>query len=211
MLLIWLTLGCTPSPSDDTAPVGSDDADADTDADSDSDTDADSDSDTDADSDSDTDADTDADTNPYIPHDPIRIYAVRHCEKDSGDDPGLTKEGQARAEALAVLMHDISLDAIYATEYRRTQETVQPTADDHGMKVVTDIDPQDDLAEHIYATHPGQTVLHAGHSFTLEDFADALGVADGDLEVSGYGQLWIIDLVGDGTITVEESTFGEVD
>ena len=207
MIPLWLVLACSPDSQTNTSTTA--DPTAGWEADADTDTDADTDANTDADTDADTDTDT-ADA-PYIPHDPIRIYAVRHCEKDGGDDPGLTEEGAERAEALAVLMQEVTLDGIYATSYRRTQETVQPTADDQGLTVITDIDPEDDLAAHIRTTHPGQTVLHAGHSFTLEDFSEAIGLADGELNVSGYGQLWIIDVVGDGTFAIEESTFGVID
>jgi phosphohistidine phosphatase SixA len=104
-------------------------------------------------------------------------------------------------------MAEVPLTAVYATEYTRTQETVQPTADDHGLEVRTDIDPEDELAAHLVASHAGETVLHAGHSFTLEDFMDALGATDAP-EVDGYGQLWILTVEG-GEVGVEMSQFGD--
>ena len=45
----------------------------------------------------------------------------------------------------------------------------------------------------------------------IDQILEAVGLADGALSISGYGQLWIIDVVGDGTAVVEESTFGLVD
>lgn len=142
---------------------------------------------------------------------PIIIYAVRHAEKESDSedgDPGLTEEGQARAEALAVLMAPEPLAAIYATDLKRTQETVQPTADDHGLPVETTLDPEEELADWILHHHDNQTVLHAGHSYTLEDFFDALG-ATGYTEVDGYGQLWMLTIDVDWSVSVTESTYGE--
>lgn len=142
---------------------------------------------------------------------PIVIFAVRHAEKESESedgDPGLTEEGQADAEALAVLMAPEPLTAIYATDLKRTQETVQPTADDHGLPVETTIDPEEDLADWIQHHHDNETVLHAGHSYTLEDFFDALG-ATGYTEVDGYGQLWILTIDEDWSVSVTETTFGE--
>jgi 2,3-bisphosphoglycerate-dependent phosphoglycerate mutase len=141
---------------------------------------------------------------------PITVYAVRHCEKEDtedDDDPGLTEEGQARAEALAVLMAGEPLKGIYATDKRRTQQTVQPTADDHGLEVVTDIEPEAALPAHILATHAGQTLLHAGHSYTLPDFMEAFEIEDFD--VDDYGQLWTLTIAVDGVVTISESTFGE--
>lgn len=149
------------------------------------------------------------DTGTIRPSGPILIYAVRHAEKESdGEDPGLTEEGLARAEALAVLMHDEPLVAIYASELLRTQETVQPTADDHGLPVITDIDPEADLAEHILLNHGDDTVLHAGHSYTLPTLFESLGVTELP-EDYDYGDLWIIEIDTDGAVTIEESHYGE--
>lgn len=140
---------------------------------------------------------------------PIVVHAVRHAEKaDEGDDPGLTEAGLARAEALAVVMADVPLAAIYATDLLRTQQTVAPTAADHGLDVVVDLDPEEELAAWLLAQHDGETVLHAGHSYTLSDFMMALGVADPP-EIHGYGQLWTLTVDVDGAVEVEESFFGE--
>lgn len=143
------------------------------------------------------------------PTGPIVIYAVRHAEKESeGDDPGLTEEGTARAEALAVLLADAPLSAVYATDLRRTQDTVRPTADDHGLPIQIDYDPETELAWHILEACADQTVLHAGHSYTLEDFFEALGL-DPVPDVDDYGQLWTIHLSPGADPTVEESRFGD--
>lgn len=149
------------------------------------------------------------DTGTILPSAPITLYAVRHAEKETdSDDPGLTEEGQARAEALAELMHEVPLDAIYATDLRRTQETVQPTADDHGLTVVTDIDAEEDLAAYILTNHGGDTLLHAGHSYTLPELFEALGVTEVPDDYD-YGDLWIIQIDVDGSTTIEESHYGE--
>lgn len=155
-------------------------------------------------------ADTAALADPAPPRSaPIVVHAVRHCEKAEDDeDPGLTEEGAARAEALAVLMADVPLAAIYATDLRRTQETVAPTAEAHGLPVVTELDPEEELAAWILAAHDGDTVLHAGHSYTLGDFMAALGVAEPP-SVDGYGQLWTLTVGTEGGVDVVESRFGE--
>ena len=63
------------------------------------------------------------------------IIFVRHAETDSGGrrrGPGLSARGRQRAELLADFLADIdvvaSVDAIYATTSRRTQETATPLA-----------------------------------------------------------------------------------
>ena len=106
---------------------------------------------------------------------PIVIYTVRHAEKESeGSDPGLTEEGLARAEALADLMAEVPLSDIYATTLARTQQTVAPTAERHNLPINIDFDPEDELAQHIRVANRGETVLHAGHSYTLGGFIHIL-------------------------------------
>ncbi len=140
---------------------------------------------------------------------PLVIHAVRHAEKESeGSDPGLTAEGQARAEALAVVLADAPLAGVYATELRRTQDTVRPTADAHSLSIDTSVDPEEGLAIHLIGRHAGETVLHAGHSYTLPDFFEALGLSPVP-EVDGYGQLWTIYLSPDAAPRYEEGFFGE--
>ena len=136
------------------------------------------------------------------------VYAVRHAEKESeGDDPGLTEDGSARAEALADTLVAAPLVAVYATELARTQLTVAPTAAEHGLPVVTEIDAEAELGAHILAVHRGDTVLHAGHSYTLPSFFFAMGLVDPP-NINGYGQLFRVRVDNNGGVTVEESRFG---
>lgn len=140
---------------------------------------------------------------------PTRVFVVRHCEKaEDSDDPDLTPEGWARAEALADALATVPLAAVYASDKKRTQETVAPTAIDHHLPIDTSMDPEEELADWILSEEAGETVLSAGHSYTVEDFLTALG-ATGFSEVDGYGQLWVVTIDADGTVVVDESHFGE--
>src|SRR5215831_10816221 len=58
------------------------------------------------------------------------IFLVRHAEKASGggNDPELSVAGQKRAEALAEILKDADLTAIFVTEFKRTQETAASIA-----------------------------------------------------------------------------------
>lgn len=137
------------------------------------------------------------------------LYAVRHAERDSeGDDPGLTEEGLARADALAALLADVPLDAVYASDARRTQETVAPAAAAHGLPVLVHPDPDEDFAAQLLVVHGGDTLLHAGHTDTLPALFIGLGLTDAP-SVSGYGQLWIVRVGADGCATVEMGHYGE--
>ncbi len=58
------------------------------------------------------------------------IFLVRHAEKAStgGNDPDLSLAGQKRADALARILRDSQITAVFVTEFKRTQETAAPTA-----------------------------------------------------------------------------------
>ena len=63
------------------------------------------------------------------------IYVVRHAEKQTGvnnsmmsADPDLTDAGKARAKKMAEMLASKSITAVYATPYKRTQQTAEPTA-----------------------------------------------------------------------------------
>src|SRR5262245_21678537 len=75
------------------------------------------------------------------PH--ARVFLVRHAEPDwlpdgrSVLDPGLTPFGVAQAEAVARRLAGERLDAIYASPYRRSQETAAALARATGLGVGT--------------------------------------------------------------------------
>src|SRR5438874_13735457 len=55
------------------------------------------------------------------------IILVRHAEKISdpnNSDTDLSTDGQARAQLLARMFGNSEINAIYETQYKRTQETV---------------------------------------------------------------------------------------
>ena len=67
------------------------------------------------------------------------IYLVRHAEKDlsvdSYTDPPLTPCGKQRAIQLSNFFQDINLEAVYSTNYNRTENTALPTANAKGLKL----------------------------------------------------------------------------
>src|ERR1043165_7635728 len=58
------------------------------------------------------------------------VVLVRHAEKgtNSDKDPDLSPAGRARADALAEMLKDSGLVAIFTSEFKRTIETAAPTA-----------------------------------------------------------------------------------
>ncbi len=76
------------------------------------------------------------------PH--ARVYLLRHAEPDwtpgggrSVNDPPLTPFGVAQAQASAKRLASERIDAIYASPYRRAQETASALAAVTGLRVAT--------------------------------------------------------------------------
>ena len=128
------------------------------------------------------------------------VWVVRHAEKqlDQGDDPALTDQGTARARRLATLLDRTQPAAIYATEWRRTRDTVQPLAERLSIPIQTvDAKATDRLAKKILAEHEGQTVVVAGHSNTVNRLIAALGgPVMPDLADSDYDNLFLVTICG---------------
>ena len=112
------------------------------------------------------------------------VIVVRHAERADGGsmsaakqtDPLLSSEGEARAKRLAAMLAESGITAIYATEYRRTQDTAKPIADRLGLKVQTQ-KGQDTagLVAMLKARHAKDVVLLVGHSNTVPEIIKALG------------------------------------
>ena len=107
------------------------------------------------------------------------VIVVRHAEKNveaNNPDPDLSPAGQARAQELVRMFGAAGVNAIYATTYKRTQQTVKPLADTLGLSVsVVDSKKTPDLINAILTSHRGQTVFVAGHNNTVPEIVGALG------------------------------------
>lgn len=124
---------------------------------------------------------------------PTTLILVRHAEKDlAGDarDPGLSEAGQARAERLAHLLSSAAVTHLYATEFRRTQATLEPLAQASGKKI--EVFPgakTKDLCAALDALPGGAVVVVAGHSNTIPAVAAHFGLALAGLEPTANGPL----------------------
>lgn len=110
---------------------------------------------------------------------------VRHAEKAliPVDNPGLSAEGQLRAQELARQLVDADvvagIDAIYSTDTRRTVETAQPTADALGLDIMRYENQEDDepVVDEMVRRHKGKIILVVGHSNTVPTMIAALGAS----------------------------------
>jgi phosphohistidine phosphatase SixA len=108
---------------------------------------------------------------------------VRHAERADGGgggrgmaaDPALSAPGRARAAALAAMLKDTKLTAVFATEFKRTQQTAGPTAKAQHLTVTTI--PADKTAMLVNSLKKASgSVLVVGHSNTVTEVITALGV-----------------------------------
>lgn len=129
------------------------------------------------------------------------IVLVRHAEradagtaaaKVPGADPDLAAAGHARAKRLAALLRDAKITAIYATEYKRTQQTAAPLASALGIGLTTV--PSKDvqgLADRLNAA--AGHVLVVGHSNSVPAILKALGVEEAvAIDESDFGNLFVL-------------------
>ncbi len=96
------------------------------------------------------------------------FIVLRHAETiGGGTNPNLSTEGLARAEELSRILANVPIEAVFASNYNRTKQTAQPTADDKGL-IVNIYDPlnQAPLVDQWLNTYRGKTVLVLGHSNT---------------------------------------------
>lgn len=130
------------------------------------------------------------------------IILVRHAEKaaEPADDPPLTAEGVARAQALVGALRDADIDAVYSTQYARTRATAQPLARAAGVdvRIVRAGGGAPDyvatVAERARTEHAGGVVVIVGHSNTLGRTIAALGGPNdlGDLPDPVYDVLYVL-------------------
>lgn len=138
---------------------------------------------------------------------PTTVVFVRHAEKakDHPDDPTLTAEGSARAQALAKLLAHGKPTHLYATEYKRTQLTLAPLASALGLSptVLSSKDPSVQV-DALRALAPGTIAVVAGHSNTVPQMIRKLGGNTPDLADPDYDRVLVASFAAAGPATVLE-------
>jgi len=135
---------------------------------------------------------------------PLTVILVRHTEKavvpPENKDPDLSPAGLARAEELRKMFANAGITVIYATQFKRTQQTVKPLADKLGL-TVTQVEAKNtsDLVKQIRARSAGQVVFVAGHNNTVPEIIAALGGPKLPIiPETEYDNLYILTLPSDG-------------
>jgi phosphohistidine phosphatase SixA len=141
------------------------------------------------------------------------VILVRHAEKKiepTNPDPDLAPEGVTRAQEIARVFANAGINAIYATQYKRTQQTVKPLADRTGVSVsLLDANQTDELVKRIQTNLRGQIIFIAGHNNTVPAIASTLsGETFPVIPESEYDNLFIVTIYRFGKAKVIKLKYG---
>lgn len=128
------------------------------------------------------------------------VVVMRHAQKAENppEDPPLSPAGEAYALELAQHFGRApkaqGIDAIFVSEFRRTQDTVRPLANRLGVPVI--VVPASNparVADRALAENRGGRVLIVGHSNTVPDIVKELSGEDvGPMPETEYGIAYFV-------------------
>jgi len=141
---------------------------------------------------------------------------IRHADIDGPalNDPSLRGRGNARAEEFARVVSIFATNArrlkvIYASEAKRTQETVQPLSIATGIPItVVKAKCTDTLADRILSEADAIVVI-AGHSNTIPPLIQALGGPLGlTIREREFDRLFALGFAGSSETQCVEMRYG---
>ncbi len=136
------------------------------------------------------------------------IYIVRHAEKQlvQDPDPDLAQVGYIRAKKLAQILKDQEIKHIFSTNYKRTQLTAQPTAEQAGLEIQSyEPSNHDELVDKLHELEGN--VLVVGHSNTVSRLANYFigeGEKFNDLTEDEYNFIYEVKLSKDGSAVLRK-------
>ncbi len=143
---------------------------------------------------------------------PITVFVVRHAEKGpETPDPSLTDAGRKRAETLAHILKDAHVTALFASEFKRTQETLAPLSKAAGVTVmVVSAGKMDELIAKLRALPAGSRAVVATHSNLAHLIVERLtGQQVSPLSDTDYDRLFVVTMTGDGKGQAVVLRYGE--
>ena len=124
------------------------------------------------------------------------VFVVRHTEKATagGNDPELSPAGHKRADALAQILKDSQITAVFVTEFKRTQETAAPLAT--AAHLTPTIIPAKDVPALVVKLRAlNGNALVVGHGNTIPDLVKELGIATPiTIPEDDYTEIFVVSL-----------------
>lgn len=151
------------------------------------------------------------------------VFLIRHAERadEPRQDPPLTEKGVARSEALARLLSNAGVKAIYTSQFARTKLTAEPLAKQLGVtatpislksnpsnpRAIADESTKETVDK--IMSHAGGSVLVVGHSNSIPDVIKMLG---GDvvptIDEKKFDDLFIVTVYANGKAKVTHLKYG---
>lgn len=152
--------------------------------------------------------------NSILNKDEATLIFVRHAEKadDGTRNPPLTKEGEERALRIKNFIKNSykKVDAVFSTDYKRTEFTALPTAKEFNLNIQK-YDPRapNVFIKSLLKDYQGKVVLVVGHSNTTPTIVNM--VLDEErfkqLDESAYNEIFIVKAsdIGKAKVTMKSS------
>ncbi|HAZ79073.1 MAG TPA: phosphoglycerate mutase [Porticoccaceae bacterium] len=127
-------------------------------------------------------------------------YFIRHAEKvridNTDNDPKLNHNGLIRADNWRDIFSNVPFDAVYSTDFKRTQLTAKPTADSKHLPILL-YHPNDLYSASFQQETQGKTTLVVGHSNTTNLFVNKiLGIRKyPQINDSNNSNLYIVTII----------------
>ena len=144
------------------------------------------------------------------------IIFVRHTDAAvSTVDPSLNRLGQQRANLLADIIQDIDViagvDAIYASDFRRTQQTAAPIAERLELEVqIRDPYLVEPFMEQVLVDHKGEIVLVVTDSDSIAPLVEELHGSKNVPEIAEdeYDNIYIVTIPWFGKVKTLRLRYG---
>lgn len=138
---------------------------------------------------------------------------VRHAETTGiGSDPALSPAGVERANALARALNNVTLSAVYSTNFKRTQQTAEAVAADQTL-LIDPYDPfdLDPFVDGVLKDFEGEVILVVGHSNTTPALLNVLTGTNNyqNLPETEYDNMYLVTLAEKGRATVIHLKYGD--
>ncbi|WP_083191710.1 SixA phosphatase family protein [Formosa haliotis] len=141
---------------------------------------------------------------------PTVVYLVRHAEKANlTTDPELSESGKERAKALMKILKAANINHVHSTDYIRTRDTAEPTANAFGLTPeIYDPSNLKALADRI--REEGGNHVIVGHSNTTPKMVELLGGDPGSAidDASEFDRLYIVTISGNNEVQTKIQTYG---
>ena len=144
----------------------------------------------------------------------LTLILVRHAEKQvvppENKDPDISAAGIARAQELARMFGGSGITGIYATEYKRTQQTVKPLAEKLNLQInQVAARKTPDLVKELGARKAGEVIFIAGHNNTVPEIIAAFGGPQLPIiPETEFDNLFILVLQNDGSTKLITMKYG---